>query len=112
MIPMICQALESIRHFIGACTPSALRQASGRRGPLPKYPWPLGDCDLGACLNARISAKLGFMESTEKEFALHFESQGTGPPLLLIHGFPLNSRMWAGQIAPLSNHAQALAPGM
>jgi len=52
------------------------------------------------------------MESTEKEFALHFESQGTGPPLLLIHGFPLNSRMWAGQIAPLSNHAQVLAPDL
>ncbi|HEY4718227.1 MAG TPA: alpha/beta fold hydrolase [Anaerolineales bacterium] len=46
------------------------------------------------------------------EFALHFEAKGSGTPLLLIHGFPLSSRMWAGQMEALSSQAQVLAPDL
>ena len=46
------------------------------------------------------------------EFALHFEAKGSGTPLLLIHGFPLSGRMWAGQMEALSSQAQVLAPDL
>jgi len=32
---------------------------------------------------------------------LHYEVQGRGKPVLLIHGWPLNSRSWEKQIEPL-----------
>jgi len=35
---------------------------------------------------------------------LHYEVHGTGPALLLTHGYSASSKMWAGQIAPLSKH--------
>ena len=38
--------------------------------------------------------------------------RGTGPVLLLIHGFPLDHTMWAGQIDALSAHFRLLAPDM
>jgi pimeloyl-ACP methyl ester carboxylesterase len=52
------------------------------------------------------------MALPQTEFALHFEAQGSGLPLLLIHGFPLSSRMWAGQLEALSSQAQVLAPDL
>jgi pimeloyl-ACP methyl ester carboxylesterase len=52
------------------------------------------------------------MTLPQTEFALHFEAQGSGLPLLLIHGFPLSSRMWAGQLEALSSQAQVLAPDL
>jgi pimeloyl-ACP methyl ester carboxylesterase len=35
---------------------------------------------------------------------IHYEVHGSGPPLLLTHGFASTSAMWQGQIAPLSKH--------
>ena len=32
---------------------------------------------------------------------LHFTDQGTGAPVVLIHGWPLSGRAWEPQIAPL-----------
>src|SRR3989304_3258510 len=52
------------------------------------------------------------MATPQTEFALHFEAEGSGLPLLLIHGFPLGSRMWAGQLESLSNRAHVLAPDL
>jgi 3-oxoadipate enol-lactonase len=52
------------------------------------------------------------MEPTSTEFSLHFQSKGSGVPLLLIHGFPLSSQMWAGQLDTLSPQAQVLAPDL
>lgn len=37
-----------------------------------------------------------------KETVLTFDQVGDGFPLLLIHGFPLNRRMWRPQLAPLA----------
>ncbi|MCW5876195.1 MAG: alpha/beta fold hydrolase [Anaerolineales bacterium] len=44
--------------------------------------------------------------------SLHFEERGSGRPLLLIHGFPFSSRMWAGQQDALSGAARVLAPDL
>jgi pimeloyl-ACP methyl ester carboxylesterase len=40
---------------------------------------------------------------------ISYEVHGSGPPLLLTHGYSLTSAMWKGQIAPLSkNHTLVL----
>jgi pimeloyl-ACP methyl ester carboxylesterase len=36
--------------------------------------------------------------------SLNYRSLGSGPPLVLIHGFACGLRMWARQIGPLSKH--------
>jgi pimeloyl-ACP methyl ester carboxylesterase len=41
-----------------------------------------------------------------------YEQNGTGPPLLLIHGFPLDRRMWAAQRAGLAEVARVIAPDL
>jgi pimeloyl-ACP methyl ester carboxylesterase len=35
---------------------------------------------------------------------IYYEVHGSGPALLLTHGYSASSKMWAGQIAPLSKH--------
>lgn len=37
---------------------------------------------------------------------------GEGPPLLLVHGFPLDHRMWDAQLASLAKHYQVIAPDL
>ena len=36
--------------------------------------------------------------------AIHYEVSGTGPPLLLTHGYSATGAMWAGQVEALSQH--------
>ncbi len=38
--------------------------------------------------------------------------RGTGHPLLLVHGFPLDHQMWQGQITELSQEFRILAPDL
>jgi pimeloyl-ACP methyl ester carboxylesterase len=40
---------------------------------------------------------------------LGFEEWGEGPPILLLHAFPLDSRMWLGQRSALATVGRALA---
>src|SRR5258708_9788951 len=35
---------------------------------------------------------------------IYYEVHGSGPPLLLTHGYSSTSEMWKGQIAALSKH--------
>jgi len=35
---------------------------------------------------------------------IHYEIHGSGPVLLLTHGYSLTSAMWQGQVAALSKH--------
>ena len=35
---------------------------------------------------------------------IHYETHGSGPPLLLSHGFSATSAMWRAQVEPLSRH--------
>jgi pimeloyl-ACP methyl ester carboxylesterase len=40
------------------------------------------------------------------------EERGSGPPLLLVHGFPLDHSMWRGQLAALSETCRVIAPDL
>lgn len=44
-----------------------------------------------------------FVES-EPGLRVYFQSWGEGRPVVLVHGWPLNGRMWAAQAALLSRH--------
>jgi len=41
---------------------------------------------------------------------LHFIEKGAGQPLVLLHGFPLDLRMWTAQIDDLSSRWRVIAP--
>lgn len=44
---------------------------------------------------------------------LAFDEQGSGdPPLVLLHGFPLDRTMWHAQVAGLAGHARIIAPDL
>lgn len=43
---------------------------------------------------------------------LSVEIQGSGPPLLLVHGFPLDHTMWKHQIEELADQFQVIAPDL
>ena len=43
---------------------------------------------------------------------LNYEERGTGTPLVLLHGFPLDSRIWREQIAGLSDRFRVIAPDL
>jgi pimeloyl-ACP methyl ester carboxylesterase len=43
---------------------------------------------------------------------LNYQEQGSGTPLVLLHGFPLDSRIWREQVAALSNGFRVIAPDL
>lgn len=43
---------------------------------------------------------------------LFYQDRGQGMPLVLVHGFPLDSRMWEGQLAGLSDRYRVIAPDL
>lgn len=43
---------------------------------------------------------------------LSYADQGTGDPIVLLHGFPLDRRIWDGQIAKLSQRYRVIAPNL
>jgi pimeloyl-ACP methyl ester carboxylesterase len=43
---------------------------------------------------------------------LHYEDQGAGMALVLLHGFPLDHRIWAPQLADVSLRARVLTPDL
>lgn len=43
---------------------------------------------------------------------LNVVEQGSGPPLLLVHGFPLDHAMWSGQIGELAKEFRVIAPDL
>ena len=40
---------------------------------------------------------------------IFYEAQGEGPVILLSHGYGATAQMWAGQLAPLSEHYRVIA---
>lgn len=46
------------------------------------------------------------------DVALNVAEQGAGPPILLVHGFPLDHTMWRGQLAGLSDEFRLIAPDL
>lgn len=47
-----------------------------------------------------------------RSVALHCEERGSGPPLLLIHAWPLDGRLWQRQFDELSTVARVLVPDL
>ena len=43
---------------------------------------------------------------------LAYEDQGSGQPVVLLHGYPLDSRMWEPQFAALSQVGRVIAPDL
>lgn len=53
------------------------------------------------------------MQEPINGFEMYYEdSGGAGLPLLLIHGFPLNGRMWAPQVAHLRDRYRVIVPDL
>ncbi len=46
------------------------------------------------------------------QVGLAYRDQGTGPPLVLLHGFPLDHTMWNSQINALSTTCRVIAPDL
>jgi len=44
--------------------------------------------------------------------ALHYTEMGQGAPLVLLHGFPLNSTIWQEQTKALSDHYRVILPDL
>jgi 3-oxoadipate enol-lactonase len=42
--------------------------------------------------------------------AVHYDERGTGQPLVLLHGFPLSSRIWSHQVEHLSRESRVITP--
>lgn len=51
-------------------------------------------------------------EHAPHDFTLAYQDSCSGPTLLLIHGYPLNSSLWESQIEDLSDTARVLAPDL
>lgn len=47
-----------------------------------------------------------------RDFTIEFEDKGSGPPLLFIHGYPLNRTLWEPQIEQLADVARVIAPDL
>ena len=45
-----------------------------------------------------------------EDITLNVIERGSGPPLLLVHGFPLDHQMWRGQIDELAEDFRVIAP--
>jgi len=52
------------------------------------------------------------MQTRLNNLVIHYSDQGEGPPVLLIHGYPLNRRLWQSQISGLSGIARLIAPDL
>lgn len=52
------------------------------------------------------------MQTKINNFQMYYNDQGSGLPVLLIHGYPLNHKMWEPQISAISVFARVIAPDL
>jgi pimeloyl-ACP methyl ester carboxylesterase len=52
------------------------------------------------------------MKITANGVNFNLQVSGDGHPLVLVHGFPLNSNMWAPQLGGLASSARVIAPDL
>lgn len=52
------------------------------------------------------------MEATVNNITIQYEDRGSGTPIVLIHGFPLNRTMWDRQVAALATSYRVIAPDL
>lgn len=46
------------------------------------------------------------------DFSMAYEDNGSGTPLILVHGYPLNRTLWSAQVERLSGIARVIAPDL
>lgn len=51
-------------------------------------------------------------QATSGEVSINYSDTGSGTPVLLVHAFPLNSKMWEPQIEALSDRFRFIAPDL
>src|SRR5580765_6907461 len=51
-------------------------------------------------------------DRTINNTALHYEESGKGTPLVLLHGFPLDGRVWDAQQKSLGDRFRVIAPDL
>lgn len=47
-----------------------------------------------------------------RDFAMEYDERGSGVPLIFIHGYPLNRKMWQPQLSALSDIARVITPDL
>ena len=52
------------------------------------------------------------MQITSNNLSVHYDTCGEGVPLVFVHGFPLNRKMWKPQLSGLSDIAHIIAPDL
>jgi pimeloyl-ACP methyl ester carboxylesterase len=52
------------------------------------------------------------MEAQINGITLHYDDQGQGTPLLLVHAFPMNSALWQPQLEALAGEARVIVPDL
>ncbi|KIL41121.1 hypothetical protein SD70_08745 [Gordoniibacillus kamchatkensis] len=52
------------------------------------------------------------MDSNNSAIKLHYRERGQGEPLVLLHGFPLDSSMWEDQLDGLADRFRVIAPDL
>lgn len=52
------------------------------------------------------------MEARSAGVGIHFEVHGQGPPVLLVHGYPLSGRLWDEVVPPLSRDFRLIVPDL
>lgn len=52
------------------------------------------------------------MRQTINGFEMNYEVAGHGPPVLLVHGFPLDRRLWAAQVDALAEDYRVITPDL
>ena len=52
------------------------------------------------------------METRSGGSRIYFEVHGDGPPVLLVHGYPLSGRLWDGVVEPLASDHRLIIPDL
>jgi 3-oxoadipate enol-lactonase len=52
------------------------------------------------------------MRTNLRDFTMEYEERGSGIPVILIHGYPLNRTLWQPQIEALADTARIIAPDL
>ena len=89
--------LEPIRLFLVMCTPSGAKERVMSSASLSDMP-----------LLAGVSHELVEVRGIQ----IHVAQAGSGPPLLLLHGWPEHWYMWRELIGPLAERYRVICPDM
>lgn len=46
--------------------------------------------------------------ATNNNYRIHYQCQGTGPTIVLLHSFLCDGEMWSAQVAPLAEHFRVI----